>query len=321
MAKTVGTHIVNGVRGALIGTAEAVPGVSGGTIALIVGIYETLITSAGHVVSAVRIGAVDLAKGRGLRRAGAEAAKAEWAAVVAVLIGMVCAVLLAASFLAPLVEREEQRAFGFFFGLVLASLVVPYTASGRPWRARHYLMALAAAAVAFVLTGMPPAHVDPHPLVVMASAAVAICALVLPGVSGSFILLTLGLYTSTMGAVHDRDLGYLGIFLVGAVIGLSLFVKLLQTLLERHHQITLVVLTGLLAGSLRALWPWQDGDRALMAPEGDVPVTAALAAAGFAVVAVVMLAERLLRGGSGTGPAEPSGGPDPAPAGDPAERR
>ncbi|WP_052809372.1 DUF368 domain-containing protein [Streptomonospora alba] len=315
MAKTVATHIVNGVRGALIGTAEAVPGVSGGTIALIVGIYETLITSAGHVVSAVRMGAVDVVKGRGLRRAGTEAAKADWAAVIAVLIGMVCAVVLAASFLAPLVEREEQRAFGFFFGLVLASLIVPYTASGRPWRARHYLVALAAAAVAFVLTGMPPAHIDPHPLIVMASAAVAICALVLPGVSGSFILLTLGLYTSTMGAVHDRDFGYLGIFLIGAVIGLSFFVKLLQTLLERHHQITLVVLTGLLAGSLRALWPWQQEDRTMLAPEGDVPVTVALAVAGFALVAGVMLVERLLRGRQD--PAEQAGGGDSVPAGGP----
>ncbi|MFD0776338.1 DUF368 domain-containing protein, partial [Streptomonospora algeriensis] len=299
MAKTVGTHIVNGVRGALIGTAEAVPGVSGGTIALIVGIYETLISSAGHVVSAVRIAAVDLVKGRGLRRAGAEAARADWAAVIAVLIGMLCALALAASFLAPLVEREQQRSFAFFFGLVLASLAVPYTASGRPWRARHYLVALVAAAAAFVLTGLPPAHVDPNPLIVMAAAAVAICALVLPGVSGSFILLTLGLYTSTMGAVHDRDFGYLGTFFIGAVLGLAFFVKLLQTLLERHHQITLVVLTGLLAGSLRALWPWQQEDRTLLAPEGDIPATVALAVAGFAVVAAVMLIERVARGRRG----------------------
>ncbi|GAA1768002.1 DUF368 domain-containing protein [Streptomonospora arabica] len=320
MAKTVGTHIVNGVRGALIGTAEVVPGVSGGTIALIVGIYETLITSAGHAASGVRTAAVDLVKGRGLQRARGEFAKADWGAVIAVLIGMVCAAAVAATFLAPLVEREQQRSYAFFFGLVLASLWVPYRGSGRSWKAGHYLLALAAAAGAFVLTGLPAAHVDPNPLVVMAAAAVAICALVLPGVSGSFILLTIGLYTSTMGAVHDRDLGYLGTFLIGAIIGLAFFVKLLQLLLDRYHHLTLVVLTGLMAGSLRALWPWQDQDRTLLAPEGDVWVTAALMAAGFAVVAAVMLAERAVH--ARRGPDGPPGEQGPAVhAGGPAERR
>ncbi|MDT0305296.1 DUF368 domain-containing protein [Streptomonospora wellingtoniae] len=319
MAKTVGMHIVNGVRGALIGTAEVVPGVSGGTVALIVGIYETLITSAGHAVSGVRMAAADLVRGRGLRRAGGEFAKADWGAVIAVLIGMVCAVAVAATFLAPVVEREQQRSYAFFFGLVLASLWVPYRGSGRAWKAGHYLLALAAGAGAFVLTGLPPAHLDPNPLVVMAAAAVAICALVLPGVSGSFILLTIGLYSSTMGAVHDRDLGYLGTFMVGAVIGLAFFVKLLQLLLDRYHHMTLVVLTGLMAGSLRALWPWQEEDRTLLAPEGDVWWTTALMALGFAAVVAVMLAERAVRdrrGHDGPSPGEQG----PVHAGGPAER-
>ncbi|QBI53201.1 DUF368 domain-containing protein [Streptomonospora litoralis] len=319
MAKTVGTHIVNVVRGALIGTAEAVPGVSGGTIALIVGIYTTLITSAGHAVSGVRLGAVDVVKGRGLLRARTEFAKADWPAVIAVLVGMVCAALLAASFLAPVVEAEEQLSYAFFFGLVLASLWVPYTASGRSWKAGHYLLALAAAAAAFVLTGLPPAHVEPNPLIIMAAAAVAICALVLPGVSGSFILLTLGLYTSTMSAVSERDFGYLGLFLAGAVIGLAFFVKLLQLLLERHHHITLVVLTGLLAGSLRALWPWQDEDRTLLAPEGDVAVTTALMAGGFATVVAVILIERAVRARTGASDGQGTA-PDSAPASGPGGR-
>ncbi|RNL83454.1 DUF368 domain-containing protein [Halostreptopolyspora alba] len=303
MAKTVGTHLINGFRGALIGTAEVVPGVSGGTIALIVGIYEQLITSAGHVVSGVRKAAADIPRGHGGARAAAEFRRADWAVIFAVLVGMLLAALTAAKILAPLVEEEEQRTFGFFFGLVLASLWVPYSAAGRSWKARHYLLALAVAAVTFVLTGLPPAQVDPHPLVVMAAAAVAICALVLPGMSGSFFLLTFGLYTVTMDALNSRDLGYIGLFAAGAVIGLAFFVKALQWLLEHYHHLTLVVLTGLLAGSLRALWPWQDEDRTVFAPAGDVPVTVTLAVLGFALVVTVLLVERGTRARRGNGAA------------------
>ncbi|MBB6170706.1 putative membrane protein [Nocardiopsis mwathae] len=308
MAKSVGTHLFNAFRGSLIGTAEVVPGVSGGTVALIVGIYETLITSAGHVVSGVRLAVSDLPRGRGLGRAAEEFRKADWAAIIAVLVGMVIAALLAAKFLAPLVEREQQRAYALFFGLVLASLWVPYSGSGRTWKAGHYLLALVVAAGAFLLTGLPPAHVEPDFLIVAGAAAVAICALVLPGVSGSFILLTFGLYTVTMDALNTRDLGYISTFALGAFFGLAFFVKLLQWLLENYHHITLVVLTGLMAGSLRALWPWQDGDRTLQAPQGDVPVTVALAVVGFAVVVTVLLVERRARArreadGPGGGPA------------------
>ncbi len=247
------------------------------------------------MLSGLRIAAADLPRGHGGARAAAELRKADWGAIFAVLVGMVIAALIAAKLLAPVVEEEQQRAYAFFFGLVLASLWVPYSGAGRTWKGGHYLLALGAAVVAFLLTGLPPAHVDPNPLIVMAAAAVAICALVLPGVSGSFILLTLGLYTVTMDALNTRDLGYLATFFAGAVIGLAFFVKLLQWLLEHYHHLTLVVLTGLMAGSLRALWPWQDEDRNVSAPAGDIPVTTGLAVLGFAIVAVVLLVERRIR--------------------------
>ncbi len=295
MAKTVGTHLFNGFRGALIGTAEVVPGVSGGTVALIVGIYEQLITSAGHVVSGVRKTVADIPRGRGTARATAEFRQANWAVIFAVLVGMVIAALTAAKFLAPVVEEEQQRSYAFFFGLVLASLWVPYSGSGRTWGAGHYLLGFAVAVVAFVLTGLPPAQVDPSPLVVMAAAAVAICALALPGMSGSFVLLTLGLYTVTMNALNAGDFGYIATFAAGAALGLAFFVKLLQWLLEHRRHITLVVLTGLMAGSLRALWPWQDAERTVFAPSGDIPVTVVFMVAGFAIVVAALLVERRIQ--------------------------
>ncbi|WP_017536848.1 DUF368 domain-containing protein [Nocardiopsis halophila] len=300
MAKPIGTHALNLVRGALIGTAEVVPGISGGTVALITGIYETIITSAGHVVSGIRLTVSDLPRGRGTARAAAEFRQADWAAVFAVLIGMAAAALTAAKLLAPLVESEQQFAYAVFFGLVLASVYVPYSSTPERWRIGDYLLALGVAAVAFVLIGLPPSQIEPNPLIVVCAAAVAVSALVLPGMSGSLILLTLGLYAPTMNALNDRDLGYIGTFFLGALIGGALFVKLLQWLLDRHHHLAMVVMTGLLAGSLRALWPWQHEDRTFYAPT-EVPFTVLLMAVGFAVVVAVLLLERATRSRRGDG--------------------
>ncbi len=296
MAKSIGTHLLNGVRGCLIGTAEVVPGISGGTVALITGVYETLINSAGHVVSGTRMLVTDLVRGRGPARAREEFGRADWGAVLALLAGMAVAVLTAARIIAPLVESHPSESYALFFGLVLASLWVPYSGSGRRWRIGDYLLALVMAAAAFLLTGLPPTQVEPNPLIVMGAASVAICALVLPGISGSFILLTLGLYTVTMDAVNNRDLGYIATFALGAIVGLALFVKLLQWLLDRFHHLTLVVMTGLMAGSLRSLWPWQDGDRTLLAPDpGNLVLCVVLALVGAAAVIAVMLVEHRLK--------------------------
>ncbi len=274
------------VRGLLIGGAEIVPGVSGGTIALVTGVYETLIGSAGHAVNGVRL----VATGR-RRDVRGELARVRWGVVLPVLAGMATAVLVGAALLEPLLEAEPVGARAVFAGLILASLVVPYRMVGS-WSAGLALLAALAAAAAFVLTGLPPASVsDPALPLVAAAAAVAVCALVLPGVSGSFLLLSVGLYDATIAAVNDRDPAYLAAFAAGAVIGLSLFVKLLQHLLETHRSATLAVMTGLMLGSLRALWPWQTEDRDLLAAGDDVAVVLALVLAGAGVVVVLLLAE------------------------------
>lgn len=280
------------VRGALIGAAEVVPGVSGGTIALIVGVYETIIRSAGHLVRA----AVNVVL-HGLRRGtdGAvrhHAREVRWDALVPIGIGMLTAVVVGAALLEPVLEEYPVQARALFAGLIVASLVVPARMVGGRWTATEVLVGLLAAAAAFLLTGIPPAaDQDPTALVVFGAAAVAVCALVLPGVSGSFLLLTLGLYEPTLGAVNDRDLGYLGVFVLGAIFGLGAFVAGLQWLLEHRHRITLVVMTGLMAGSLRALWPWQDDDRGLLAPGESLGAVVVLFAVGAIVVLTLVLVE------------------------------
>ncbi len=256
------------LRGMAMGAVEVVPGVSGGTVALVLGVYGRLVDSAANVVTALRLAVT----GRGTP-ARIELGRVHWSTVVPVFAGMVLAVLVAARLLEPLIADHPIGARAVFFGMVLGSIVVPARMVGR-WAPRAVAAGLLAAGAAFVLTGLPPGgELDPSLVLVVPAAAVAICALVVPGLSGSFLLLTFGLYEPTLAAVNDRDLAYLGAFVLGAVLGLGLFVKLLQAALRRHHALTLAIATGLMAGSLRALWPWQDADRILLAPDdGALPV-------------------------------------------------
>lgn len=291
------TTLLNGLRGILIGVAEVIPGVSGGTVALIVGIYETLIGAIADAVTAARQ-AVGLAHGgASLRKAGARVRALPWGMLLPVGVGMGVALVLGAKFIEPLLEEQPVAMRALFFGLVLAGTYVPAhmvlrTAPGA-WRAREMLLALAVAAVTFVLMGLPPGDIsDPGPVAIVASAAVAICALVLPGVSGSFLLLTLGMYEPTIAAVNERDFAYLALFAFGAVVGLAAFVSVLRWLLEHRARITLIVIVGLMVGSLRALWPWQGDNRELLAPTTQVGLAVALFLAGIAVVAVLIVVER-----------------------------
>lgn len=277
------------VRGSLIGFAEVVPGVSGGTIALIIGLYETLIASAAALVR----GLADLVRGR-FAQGREHLAEVRWRVLVPVGIGMAAAVVVGAAVLEPLVEEYPVQTRAVFFGLVVVGISVPARMVSR-WDVRALLLAGAAAAVAFVLTGLPPGTVtDPSLPLVVASGALAVCALALPGVSGSFLLLSIGMYEPTIAAVNDRDLGYLLAFALGAAVGISSFVLLLQWLLSHRPRLTLVVLTGLMAGSLRALWPWQTDDRTLLAPGDDIVPVLGLALAGAAVILGLIWAERRL---------------------------
>lgn len=289
--------IANLVRGALIGVAEVIPGVSGGTIALIVGIYRTVIDAIADAVLALRQ-LVGLAEGGPAGRAfGRTLRGLPWALLIPVGIGMATAVVLGAKFIEPLLEEHPIQMRALFFGLVLAGIWVPAHMVHRlgGWKLGYVLAALVAAVALFFITGLPPAVIEnPSPVVVALAAAVAICALVLPGVSGSFLLLSFGLYEPTLQAVNDRDLVYLGAFAIGAIIGLGSFVTLLKWLLAHRAAITLAILTGLMAGSLRALWPWESQNRNLLAPTEAVGPALLMALAGVLVVVVLLVIERRL---------------------------
>jgi putative membrane protein len=200
---------------------------------------------------------------------------------------MLVAIFAAAAAIEPLLESQPENMRGLFAGLILVSLIVPYRMVGASWRAADYLVGLMAAAPSFVLVSLPRQEVtDPSLVLVFLAAGTAVCALVLPGVSGSFLLLALGFYAPTIAAVNDLDLGYLGVFLLGAIFGLALFSSALRWLLVNLRRITLVVMTGLMLGSLRALWPWQDTIGQLGSPESPTPLF--FFAAGAMIVALLL---------------------------------
>ena len=282
------------VGGGLMGVAEVIPGVSGGTVALVVGLYERLIAGADHVVRGV-VAAVVPSRSR--QEAVTELRAVHWSVIVPALVGMVTMVIVGASVIEPLREQYPVQTRALFFGLIAASVLVPLQMVGWIRSARDLLWIAVAAVAAFVLTGLPAASVEDPPLVAVGlAAAVAICALVLPGVSGSFFLEAVGLYDATISAVNDRDLGYLGVFALGAAIGLALFARVVRWLLLHRRRPTLLVMAGLMVGSLRALWPWQTETRGLLAPTGDVLAVLAFVVLGAAVVLALTAVDAVLSG-------------------------
>jgi len=267
-----------------MGAADVVPGVSGGTVALVLGIYQRLIgvvNDGSHVLGRLVRGDV---------RGAIERLRAlDWAFVIPLVVGIGVAVVSLAGVIEHLLETQPVRMAALFFGLVAGSAVVAARLV-QGWNARRIAVMAVTAVVAFVVLGLRSGPVaDPSLVMYLAAGAIAICAMILPGVSGSFLLLMLGMYDNVLGAVTDRDLVVLAVFLVGCVVGLALFSRVLHWGLVHHEATLLAGLIGLLIGSLRVLWPWPGGTESteMAWPAGDIVVPVVLALAGFAVVLVV----------------------------------
>ena len=241
----------NALRGMLIGTAEVIPGVSGGTVALIVGVYDHIINGISHLVRAFGF----LLRGKP-KDAGKQFREIKFTILLPILFGMILAILTMASILEPLLAAEPEIVRAAFAGMLIASLYVPLRLVGKSFRANHAAIMILGAIAAFWLTSLPNAGLDdPVAWQIILFAGLAVCALVLPGVSGSFFLLAVGMYGSTIAAVNNRDLGYLGLFVIGAIIGLLSFAMVMKWFLDNYRALTLSLMIGLMIGSLRALWP------------------------------------------------------------------
>lgn len=270
--------------------AEGVPGISGGTVALIVGLFDRLIDTAGNAVHLLRVALATV-----LRRATpadlrVAARGVDLRFLVPVLAGMAIMLLVTLSTVAPLLEQHPVQVSAVFFGMIAVSVLVPLRMMHHRLGAAEYACMALGVVVGLGISLLPQADVANPPLwLVFLGAALAINALVLPGLSGSYVLLMLGLYIPVNNALASRDWAFILTFVVGAAIGLGCFVKLLQWLLHHRRGVTLALLAGLMAGSLRTLWPWADGSTALAPPNAGAALAAlGLAAAGAAVVGVAL---------------------------------
>ena len=242
-------HILNLIRGALIGAAELSPGISGGTVALIIGIYERALHNADKIVKR-------------------KFAQVEWLFIAFIGLGMVAAVFGLSGLISTFVAENFSLSHSLFAGMVLISVWVPFSMIDKQDRRnpKYYLFALASAVLIFIVTGFTSNQVeDPNLFFVFLAAAVAICALVMPGASGSLVLLMLGMYEPVLRAVSELDIAVILVFMAGALCGVVFIVRFLNYMLENHRSPTLFVMTGFLLGSLRALWPFgEDQDASLM---------------------------------------------------------
>lgn len=238
-----------------MGTADLVPGVSGGTIALVLGIYERLVASIREGSSALG----SLLKGD-VERFRRHLNAVEWGFIVPLLVGILAAVALLATFLEHQLEVRPTIVAGVFLGLVVVSVFIAWKLLRNPTWTHVIVTALVAAGLFWGL-GLADERVGSQPGVLsfFGAGALAICAMILPGISGSLMLLMIGMYEPVLGAVTDRDFTSLGVFALGAAIGLALFSQVLHWALEHHHDRVLAALIGLMAGSTRILWPWPDG--------------------------------------------------------------
>ncbi|MFM7755842.1 MAG: DUF368 domain-containing protein [Actinomycetota bacterium] len=282
--------LVQLVRGYMMGAADIVPGVSGGTVALLLGIYERLIlnvrTIAGSLGHLVRL---DIRGGRQRLK------DVEWIWMISLLVGILAAVASLSAVLEHLLDEEPVRMAGLFFGLILGSVIVAWRLVTRIDFSGIVIMFVSAIALFLFLglrsdTSSDSAEAVTKPLwLFFVVGAIAICAMILPGISGSFLLVMMGMYSEVLGAVNDRNLVVLGVFVLGCGIGLSLFSTLLEWLLEHHHDRVMAALIGLMLGSLRVLWPWPGGTATttMSWPRDDVAIPVVLALVGLAVVVVV----------------------------------
>ena len=253
MERRIKDYAVLTLKGMAMGAADVVPGVSGGTIAFIAGIYDELINS---------IKSINM---HSLKLLFTGKIAAFWKAVngnflFALLLGIAISVFSLAKLITYLLLNEPVLVWSFFFGLVLASTWF-VTKDIKGWNWKTVAGFVGGAVIAYYITVATPAETSTNLMFIFLCGAIAICAMILPGISGSFILVLLGKYFYVMEAVKTLDLVVLGVFAFGAALGITSFSRVLSYALKNFRNITLSVLSGFMLGSLNKVWPWKEVEK------------------------------------------------------------
>lgn len=233
-----------------MGAADVVPGVSGGTIAFITGIYDTLLES----IRRINPSLVGLWRKEGLK---AVCDHINLYFLLALFGGILTSILTLAKLISWLLHTHPIPLWSFFFGLITIS-VIHMLKQIEQWKISRLIMLTLGAVFAYSITMLSPLNMSPTALNIVIAGSIAICAMILPGISGSFILLLLGMYAPVLGAVKEFNIATMALFATGCVIGLLSFSHLLSWLLKRQRDLTLIFLTGLMLGTLSKIWPWKE---------------------------------------------------------------
>lgn len=251
MSRTLKDYFFIGCKGLAMGAADVVPGVSGGTIAFISGIYEELLES---------ISNINLSLFKTLKKEGFKSAWKQLNGnfLIALFTGIFISIVSLAKMIKWLLENEPILLWSFFFGLVLASII--YIAKQiTKWNSISFVLLILGAVLAYYITTLNPLiSENSSPLFLFLAGAIAICAMILPGISGSFILVLLGAYKPILEAIDGRDLKTIALVGAGAIVGLLTFSRVLKWLFVHYKNYTLVMLTGFIIGSLNKIWPWKE---------------------------------------------------------------
>lgn len=290
MERRIKDYAVLSLKGMAMGAADVVPGVSGGTIAFIAGIYDELINS---------IKSINM---HSLKLLFTGKIAAFWKAVngnflFALLLGIAISVFSLAKLITYLLLNEPVLVWSFFFGLVLASTWF-VTKDIKGWNWKTVAGFVGGAVIAYYITVATPAETSTNLMFIFLCGAIAICAMILPGISGSFILVLLGKYFYVMEAVKTLDLVVLGVFAFGAALGITSFSRVLSYALKNFRNITLSVLSGFMLGSLNKVWPWKEVEKLVsgghevmiehnIAPNTEVAEAVVLMLIGFILVYVL----------------------------------
>lgn len=250
MQRRLSDYLVITFKGLAMGAADAVPGISGGTIAFISGLYEELITT----ISNIKPSLFKTLFKEGIATFWKEA---NGNFLVALLSGIIISYISFMKLAKYLLENHPILIWSFFFGLIVASIYFVGKQITK-WNLPSIIALIIGAGIAFYISILPVMASNDSSLFLFFAGVVAICAMILPGISGSFILIVLGAYKSVSDAIHDVDINKLLIFAAGCIIGLLSFSHVLKWLFKNYHNATLALLTGFIFGSLNTVWPWKE---------------------------------------------------------------
>jgi len=243
-------YLILFLKGMGMGAADVVPGVSGGTIAFISGIYEELIDS---------IKSID---GKALKLFFLFKWVDFWKVIngkflITVLFGIIVSVFSLAKLISYLLETQSIKIWSFFFGLVIISAIT-ILREIKKWNIGVGFMLLFGIAIAYYITIASPSATPNEWWFIILSGAIAICAMILPGISGAFILLILGKYEYITGALQEVNLPIIALFVLGCVFGLLSFVRVISWVLKKYYYLAVALLSGFMIGSLNKVWPWKE---------------------------------------------------------------